>query len=519
MPGYGLGPMRGAWCLLAMVSTLVLAGCQSAQDNFLEGDEDRLTTGGQIAKYHYLVRDPYSIGLSHEGFIVGIEKSPHGDIGKPQQLDSTRFRLWELQDDPQGSQYLDARNEHLGRHATDPKATFVSHIMAYGADPQSTARFDVCPLYSAYAGSGFAPNARHPLCTAIAQAETCDSTTTAARSSSDRPRDYENGWKALDRLYYPIKAKLDQAEPAYTHIIVASMGWNNDQVESVRRYNALLGNIVAHSRLENDRGSEPFNPLVIGLTWPSVWGGDSFFSTINLGGHLISYPNKAEDADEIGYTIANYLVNKIVYRVKQEEKKRDLKVVLIGHSMGARILSRAMFSAHLLKADTCGGRVGNATDLFIGLQGAFSVRRFKQDNEPPFPVSLFTEGEGSPYLIYGTLPGRVVLTWSDADAANPVAEWVTGAAHAGGTAGYDESLEMKEVFEQFVWADGEHGETDFTRKEANEKTRLGCPVLETPKKILMVDANTIVKNHNDILDSEMGRLIWKSIRCFSDLKE
>ena len=466
--------------------SLVLIGCQISLDNAM-AEEERLETGGDLSKYHYLVREPYSVGLSHEGFIVGIEKSPKEKIGYGfPDIDVTRFREWNTRDDSQGGQYIEARNAHFRRVTGNPKSVFVSHILAYGFDRQGTVRFAVCPLYSVYKASGFADEPGHSGCPANGQ--------TGTSKTTDAEPYYEDGWSALDRLYGAIKAKLDRAldrafdqgRPAYTHILVASMGWNNDQVESVRRYNALLGNIIAQARLEGTPEGQEFNPLVIGLTWPSVWGGDSFFNTINLIAHVVSYPNKADDADEIGYTIANYLVNDIVYRLKSEY---DLKIVLIGHSLGARILSRAIFSAYLLK-ERPNPKEG-ATGLFVGLQGAFSVRRFKKDHRLPFPLSLFRKGEGSPYLNYEKLNGRVVLTWSEADTANPVAQWVTGAAHAGGKAGYEESREMGDVFDHLVWDKNVHGKNDLLRQNSTERAPATCGELTESKKVLMIDANKI----------------------------
>ena len=327
---------------------------------------------------------------------------------------------------------------------------------------------------------------------------------------SDSKAYYEDGWRAIDRLTAAIEAMLVQARPAYTHILVLSMGWNTDQVESVRGYNALIGNIIAQARLERTPDGQLFNPLVIGITWPSVWGGDSFFNTINLVTHLFSYPNKADDADEIGYTIANYLVNNIVFKLKAKYK---LKVVLIGHSFGARILSRAMFSANLLKGRP--NEEGDATDLFVGLQGAFSVRRFDKDHQLPFPIWLFSEGEGSPYMNYHELKGRVVLTWSESDAANPVAQWITGAAHAGGKASYKESRKMGNVFDHLVWDEIAQNKNDLLSQNIAEKAPESCGKPNEPKKVLMIDANKIVNDHNDVLDAEMGRLIWKIISCFT----
>ena len=500
----------------ALIS-FALIGCQNLSDNPMGAEEKSLETGGELSKYHDLVREPYSVGLSHEGFIIGIEKSPKESIGYNfTNIDDSRFQKWKKDGVENGKQYITARNKHFKRVTDDRKSAFVSHILAYGFDRKETVRFVVCPFYLAYTykTTGFADESSHRGCPENGQTKTPKTT--------DDKSYYEDGWLALDRLYGAIKAKLAQARPAYTHILIASMGWNNDQVESVRRYNALLGNVIAQARLHGKPEGKKFNPLVIGLTWPSVWGGDSFFNTINIVAHLVSYPNKANDADEIGYTIANYLVNSIIYRLKSDSK---LKVVLIGHSLGARILSRAMFSAHLLKEcpkqqKNCPNPKGDETDLdtadlFIGLQGAFSIRRFKEDHKLPFPISLFQKGEGSPYLIYDKLNGRVVLTWSKHDTANPVAQLLTGATHAGGKAGYKESKKIKGVFDHLTWREDEDGTKNFFRENSKNKVSVTCDELKKSKRVLMVKVNKVVRSHNDILDPEMGRFIWQNIYCFA----
>ena len=140
--------------------------------------------------------------------------------------------------------------------------------------------------------------------------------------------------------------------------------------------------------------------------------------------------------------------------------------------------------------------------LMLNLQGAYSIRRYKENHRLPFPASLFSKGEGSPYLMHKKLSAKTVLTWSVGDTANPLAQFVTGAAHAGGEAGYEESLEMKETFTQLEWVKG-------------TKIRPDCAAYRDDGKILMVNANSFVKDHNDILDQEMGDFIWQIISCFT----
>ena len=68
---------------LCAVMAGLLMGCAAPGETILAADEARLATGGDLAKYHYLVRQPYSLGLNHDGFIVGIEKTQTGPIGYP----------------------------------------------------------------------------------------------------------------------------------------------------------------------------------------------------------------------------------------------------------------------------------------------------------------------------------------------------------------------------------------------------------------------------------------------------
>ena len=311
--------------------------------------------------------------------------------------------------------------------------------------------------------------------------------------SLDGKFDYKRSFSEFDEVFNDLSNRL-ASNNDYTHIIVMSMGWNNDQVESVLRYNKILKNLKAAAIKSNYK----FKPLVIGFTWPSVWFSISDSLVAQTLGHLISYPTKANDADEIGYTWANLALNEklpAAIRTAQSKglKKENIpKVVVIGHSFGARVLSRALFSSGHLKS------MQNETsvDLFFGLQGAFSVRRF-----------IPGEGkEGSPYKNFNELSTEIILTSSIYDSANPVAAYVTGAHHVGGKQGLRTAQETgnSSVFDNKVW----------------KKDTKSFPL---PKgKVLMIDASEIVVEndlpnykysaHNDILDTEMGELLWSFIR-------
>ena len=190
----------------------------------------------------------------------------------------------------------------------------------------------------------------------------------------------------------------------------------------------------------------------------------------------------------------NWIINDQLPRLIDKTKADAPKLVLIGHSLGARILSRAVFATdHLLE-----NKESDAVDLLIGLQPAFSATRF-----------VTGKGlEGSPYAEFRKKKTRLVFTTSVNDDANPVANYITGAKHLGGRKGLA-----------------------YARKHA-VNTTAGAPydiqtwsdqsLEEVPsydKGVVLIDASSIVEDnenqklsaHNDILDDEMAELIWHHI--------
>jgi hypothetical protein len=132
--------------------------------------------------------------------------------------------------------------------------------------------------------------------------------------------------------------------------------------------------------------------LFIGISWPSEWR--SKF----LGGFIssLSYSVKADDADEVGILWVNRILWNILVPLKKE---RNIPLILIGHSFGARVITRAIFSHGLIDPEKINKESPETRqkstydiDLAIGLQGAFSINRF-----------IPGEGEeGSPYRTFST---------------------------------------------------------------------------------------------------------------------
>lgn len=438
-------------------------------------EEKLLKTDSKVAShYHELLNLPYSVPFNGRGYIIGIEKAPATSIGYPIKTYFDHTRLEAPQSPPRSGDKQDLWQEqrdfkHLFKRWRWRKM-FVSHIIGYGPSGQDLPLVQPELIYSAYSETGFGKGPQQP-----GPAMTGDA--------------YEQGWTALDglqgRLIGDIQTAKAEKRP-FTHIQVMSMGWNNDQFEALERYNDL----VAQTKVQ--AGGEAYNPLVIGITWPSVW--KIFFRWI---GHKASYLTKCRDSDQIGYGIMNALINRILPEI---ENATGLRTVLIGHSMGARLLTRAMLSAHALQNPVA--RTGEPP-LLIGLQGAFDAFRFASTPRQKLRSRWFGLGEGAPYRHHTQVPGKIVLTFSDEDRANPFARLATGSHHVGGRFGNRAfySPILSHMVERHTWDKPDNLKTVCTK---------GCN-----DKILLIDATSIVKAHGDIRDPQIGQMIYALLRGYN----
>lgn len=467
-----------------------LGGCSTA-DHKNEVAEQLALDGRTTSRYHFLAENPFGHGLMTEGYLIGIEKSPKALLG----IDDhdrlagyrRRFRLIEAQD----SETARARAQHLLKVLDDEKSMFVSHIIAYEPDAaeRSSAAFRGHPaqnrlrtrfLYNvhpaAYGGRRYSPYSEVPLV------------------DVEPSQPYESGWQALETsLKQEIAAKLRAARAAgspYTHLVIGSMGWDNDQLEALERYNAILGNIN-DAALRDVDSPVRFKPLFIGITWPSVWGYASILDLWQLVKKLAGYPTKADDADEVGYTIGNWLVNNLAMQMRREfgASGRTLKVIAFGHSFGARLISRAVYSGDLLANGP--PYPDEKVDLLLGLQGAFSANRF---------IAGVGE-EGSPYAEYRQLGTAVAMTWSKNDTANPLAFLLSRSPHIGGYRGYEAALKQ--------------GSKVFLAVDDEQLKSSQCADLRDANKVLLVNATRFVHDHGDIRDSAMGQRMWMALDCVS----
>lgn len=300
----------------------------------------------------------------------------------------------------------------------------------------------------------------------------------------------------------------------------------------------------------------PFRPLFIGISWPSELRFSSWWWFIGDIRKYFSYSSKADDADEVGLLWANKVLWDILVPIRRTER---IPLMVMGHSFGARIITRAVFSKPPTKTPAVQGVSETSTknahdiDLVLGLQGAFSINRF-----------IPGEGkEGSPYKDFRNKKvGKFIFTWSEHDFANPIAYWFSGEEHIGGVYGYAKSYvafdkktndskkdnDKNDIFDHFeieveegllnsydvrfkevqlenefkkdkvwfwrLWKITEGVRAKFVGDEWNKS-------FYEPKKISIVDASALIKNkpygkggiaHNDIYTPGVAMFVWDCIK-------
>lgn len=498
--------------LLLFLPLLLFAGCETHKNNIYESPKKQT-----YMPYSDLARISH-LSLEHDGYIIGIEKRARTETGEgigveidyaPGIKDKReRFSIVPVPDGTlpddcclttekekkRFKRNVQKRNEKFINYISDKSVIYVSHIASYVENKVEDKR-----NYNKFRKPFFLYNAYD-------------------KYKNDKP-DYKKGYEVLEIFKEDLKQKI--RDNKYSHIILFCMGWNNNQQESIYRYNKIVSNLKKIVQDENENNDQDkkkiFKPLIIGLTWPSSWLTieDSLIKKYLF--FFASYFTKQDDADEIGMTVANWLTNNIVLKVKNEIKNEPSnevknynlpKVIAIGHSMGARILSRAIFSDGYLEPKQPKLKDDFEVDLFIGLQGAFSANRFV----------AFNGWEGSPYAELCKRETVFSLTTSENDNANPFAAFITGAKHTGGRYGLKiaEKEKNTKIFEKVViWS-----KNDMRSKLAELKDR-------EKNKVIMIDVSSILVEdkkrkpdptdaHNDILDTDMAELIWALIDNFAN---
>ena len=395
--------------------------------------------------------------LPFDAYVVGVEKDNASRVGEVRECtpgfaggDCLDIEAPYFADRPTLRDNI--RSKYLNQH----RPTFISHV----------ARFDgseaPCFLVN-----------RHD------SARPC--TPGAGPLPGDTP--VTQSFAALRRLGEDLDVRLAQLKPS--HVLVYAMGWNTQQIETLDNFRRLAAHLTDAAR---EAGDTTFRPLLIGLTWPST------------GSPLIAasdYGIKAKDADETGAIWENLLVNRELRRLKP---RHDFRLIVVGHSFGARLTSRAVFSGPLV-----GASEEPVVDLLIGLQGAYSYQRYLAAESGDSPEGR----EGAPYRDHGRLAGMVALTSSRWDTA------VTQALHGPYFVGSAEVFQRTQSDDLSEW---------FVHQTVSADGRLPVTPRCDPKRVLMIDASAVIVGnepgtsggaHSVIYTPHIGRLSHQLIRACS----
>lgn len=528
--------MRSIWhagvTMLTALLPITMTGCTPTERVMTPYEEALSVDSDNAVEFHSMLYFPSGTALHFPGYVVALEKSPQPIIGGPKVNASLNFfhpdaAYFKGEEDTRYN-----TSHHFKRfESRDPKAMFVSHILKNDVLVDDSVQGEPylakthCFVYNAYAADALAAVRDNYDLKEISDWHAC---TIARNLEVTKPalNDlYKESAQALMSLEQNLTQDLNGSR--YTHILIVVMGWNTAQDEAIRNFNDITGNMMAaasesrqvrearKSGLEDiasrpnsaDIAKSRFRPLVIGVTWPSRWS-NSFINKF-------SYGNKADDADELGLTWLNMLINETVPNALQASGS-EAKVVAIGHSFGARAMTRALFSSPAIMPKQY--LPESSVDLAVGLQGAVSINRF-----------MVGKGlEGAPYRDFAHLQNtHIALTASKYDGAvGGLVFWYdpSGSSKSWDLACDTPDAAMSATFECFKAADtsaSPHGH--FSLCKAGDASCAAS--LSTQGKVSYIDASDGITQfnspgsrggaHSDIYRLPMGRLLWRLVEQYA----
>ena len=413
------------WILCLLV---LLAGCNEAPGYLDKSEQDlglfKSPLGTDHRVFHSALLYPYGLGLRSTGYIVGVEKGNQALVGGP----AVHPEVLAEPAQPTTAEFDGIRSRLEG----DRKAQLITHVVRYkaivddgrggGADgemPAGTrARITQCVLYSALQPP---PDHMADQDEGRALFRPCrngaDQPTVAADPDSV-PGAYAASWQAVDRLRAALTEDLRTGR--YTDIIVVVMGWNTAESEALQNINSFAGHLLDEAEERAPAGSHQFSPLLVGVTWPSLWELNDWAIVPTAVVRGVSFPYKADDANEFASTWLREVVTRAIVPARDAAAQemgaaagnRDQpRVVLVGHSFGARAVLTALVQAPQLEPPSSSvERLLGPQDRVILLQGAMQIERlFDEDGNLPQPFSA-----GDP---------RITMTASQFDTAVSTAFW------------------------------------------------------------------------------------------------
>ncbi len=430
---------KNIWfALIAVIAT----SCASKQ-TFLNKRENELGTNGKNRwVFHRLSDRDKGTSLAFDGYIIGIEKASRKRVGAPSKKKVKRGNGLDIYDFNQENTWANMQKRKR-RLLDDKKPMFISTIHEFEVENEGVEHIRINPIYDAY--------------------DTLDLV--------DPKKAFEMGKKHLEELEDSFISKIDKVKP--THVFVYSMGWNSDQQEAIRNFNSMFLKIIS----EANKSEKEFRPIFFGITWPSMWS-EKWWS-------VFSFFNKTNDADEVGMTWANHILNKIILK---EEVDHTFETVVVGHSFGAKLTSRATMSASMLKENS------KKVNLLINLQSAYSINRYSDD-----------EGieKTKDYENWNQYAEDIVLVCSRHDKAVKKGIY---APFAGGIKAYKKVMNDKKGYYDNI----------------NHKEYFADPptTFSSDPELIIINASSIImreahqkggKAHSDIYNKEVAQLLWQLI--------
>jgi hypothetical protein len=444
-----------------------VVGCSSVPSRLHEAEATLGTGVGHAEQFHALVYYPQEHALRYPGLIVGIEKSSA-------KLIKEEAKNLLIQSSSSNSESEKTDKWLVGLLKDDSKSMFISHIVESKKDVESTL------IYNAYE----------------CKTESSESERKSACPGFD-------SWQAISRVGERLRAALQPTttgEEKYTHVVFLTMGWNTNQVEAVQNFNSLVRELSANAA----KGT--FRPFVVGVTWPSQWD-SGWFGSVYRGSSL---GNKANDADETG---AGWLGAVLRYGVLPATRASKVKVIVIGHSFGARATSHAVCRGTLLVPPRTlsidsGKPMKGDVQWLIGLQGAYSLNRFSTEG-----AGLFEKIGYDPKC---EVADNHLFTASKHDDAGKYGQQVLGAPFAGSIGTWNKFLadpnSRKDGSPSFGLYKTRHVEGDNDASVCLQ----GAAGSDTTS-FKYVDASEVIKfnsygtgagAHSDIYRAQTAKLMW-----------
>lgn len=441
--------MRRLFCL-SFATMLVLQGC-SSRSYYADAEHALETEGYYDLLDHIAAYYPRGVALNFPGYVIALEEAPRKLVAHDKSEIVVDESVYE-------SGYTIGRLVKAIRFRTQ----FISHIVRYEGLPFGEGN---CSLYNLYDNQG------------SSMISPCEGTPADSPAQNFRYLSaFDRSWHALDIFKSHLQRNVERNQ--YSHVIVAVMGLDTAQEEAIRNYRSIISSIRVNA------GSD-FNPLFIGVTWPSFYA-NRWFDPI---WEVLAYNPVSDRADIMGLTWLGVLLNDVIMPLSDKAQ-----VSVIAHSFGARAASMGLCVGPAImphNRESTRNHPSGTIENFVGLAPAFSMARF-YDVDYRFYENIY-------YRDHCPMIKRFVFTASRDD----------------------------DAFDFIFWSDpvGKHKVMEDYCKHAHSVS-VSCTSTDAEgninnydpeAKINYVDTSSIMRytmpgteggGHSDIYRTEVGHMLW-----------